>query len=231
MYSIIVIGGGIAGLSAAYYLHKNTAAQGSPVSITLLEREPYWGGKIITDRLDGFVIEGGPDTFLATKPWGVGLCRELGLSERLQGTNPHHKNTYVLHRKHLSPLPDGLTMMIPTRFAPMARTRLLSPIAKARMGMDFLLPPRPLNGDESLGTFVSRRLGRTAYERLIEAQHPDDFTRHLLDLDPPAVCNAARLQRQALRNPPKSPEEFLDTLLQQGLAGTVTQLEDMIELL
>ena len=65
----------------------------------------------------------------------------------------------------------------------------------------------------------------------IEAQHPDEFISHLLDLDPGAVCNAARQQRQALRNPPKSPEEFLDTLLRQGLAGTVAQLEDMIDLI
>ncbi len=65
----------------------------------------------------------------------------------------------------------------------------------------------------------------------IEAQHPDEFIGHLLDLDPGAVCNVARLQRQALKNPPKTPEEFLDTLLRQGLAGTVAQLEDMIDLL
>ncbi|MGE5222829.1 MAG: protoporphyrinogen oxidase, partial [Omnitrophica WOR_2 bacterium] len=126
------------------------------------------GGKISTDRQDGFVIEGGPDTFLATKTWGVDLCRQLGLEERLHGTNPEHKNTYVLHHGRLKPLPDGLTMMIPTRFGPMIRTGLLSPLAKARMGLDFFIPPSSLNGDESLGQFVSRRLGRTTYERLIE---------------------------------------------------------------
>jgi hypothetical protein len=65
----------------------------------------------------------------------------------------------------------------------------------------------------------------------IEAQHPDEFIGHLLDLDPGAVCNAARQQRQALRNPPKSSAKFLDTLLRQGLAGTVAQLEEMIDLI
>jgi oxygen-dependent protoporphyrinogen oxidase len=114
------------------------------------------------------VIEGGPDTFLATKPWGVALCRDLGLEPSLQGTNPDQKNTYVLHHGRLIPLPEGLTMMIPTRFAPMVSTRLLSWPAKVRMGLDFIMPPQRSNGDESLGAFVSRRLGRPAYERLIE---------------------------------------------------------------
>jgi len=164
MKRVVVIGGGIAGLSAAYTLLKS--AQG--VEVTVLEREPRWGGKIVTERADGFVIEGGPDTFLASKPWGVALCRELGLESRLHGTNPEHKNTYVLHRGQLQPLPDGLAMMVPTHFGSMARTRLLSWPAKARMGLDFLLPPRHDGYDESLGAFVSRRLGRTAYENLIE---------------------------------------------------------------
>jgi oxygen-dependent protoporphyrinogen oxidase len=168
MKRFVVIGGGIAGLSAAYTLQKKTSDQDLPVHITVLESGPYWGGKIRTDRVDGFVIEGGPDTFLASKPWAVNLCKELGISDRLHGTNPDRRNTYVLHHGQLEPLPDGLTMMIPTRFMPMLQTGLLSWPQKARMGVDFFLPPKPLNGDESLGGFVSRRLGRAAYERLIE---------------------------------------------------------------
>ena len=168
MKHLVIIGGGIAGLSAAYYLEQKTQAAGQATLLTVLEAAPGWGGKITTDRQDGFVIEGGPDTFLATKPWGVALCRELGLEERLHGTNPEKKHTYVLHQGRLEPLPDGLTMMIPTRFGPMIRTNLLSWPEKARMGLDFFMPPQPLNGDESLGSFVSRRLGRPAYERLIE---------------------------------------------------------------
>jgi oxygen-dependent protoporphyrinogen oxidase len=164
----IVIGGGIAGLASAYYLQRNAGQQVLPLEITLIEREARWGGKILTERKDGFVIEGGPDTFLATKPWGIALCRELGLEERLHGTNPHQKNTYVLHRGRLQPLPDGLAMMVPTHFGSIARTPLLSLPAKARMGLDYLLPPRQSLMDESLGSFVSRRLGRSAYENLIE---------------------------------------------------------------
>lgn len=167
MRHIVVIGGGIAGLSAAYYASKLADTQ-----VTLLESSDCWGGKITTDRVPfdngQFIIEGGPDTFVATKPWGVALCKELGLGKRLHGTNLHKKNTYVLNRDRLLPLPDGLAMMIPTNIEAILRSRLVSWFSKARMGLDFVLPPKSLNGDESLGTFVSRRLGREAYENLIE---------------------------------------------------------------
>jgi oxygen-dependent protoporphyrinogen oxidase len=165
---LTIIGGGIAGLSAAYYASiTNHYSQ-----ITILEADSRWGGKIATDRVpyDGghFIIEGGPDTFLATKPHGVALCKELGLSQRLHGTNPHKKNTYVLHKGRLLPLPDGLAMMIPSDVPSILRSRLLSWRGKARMGLDFILPAKNVNGDESLGAFISRRLGREAYENLIE---------------------------------------------------------------
>jgi oxygen-dependent protoporphyrinogen oxidase len=167
MTHIVVVGGGIAGLAAAYYASKLTDTE-----VTLLESSDRWGGKITTDRVpfdDGqFIVEGGPDTFLATKPWGVALCKELGLAERLHGTNPHRRNTYVLNRNRLLPLPDGLAMMIPTNIQAILRTELVSWFSKARMGLDFVLPPKPVDGDESLGSFVSRRLGREAYENLIE---------------------------------------------------------------
>ena len=165
MKKMIVIGGGIAGLAAAYYAQKN--APGS-TTVTLLERADYFGGKIVTDRTDGFVVEGGPDTFIVTKPWAMRLCKELGIADRLRGTNPQTKKTYILKKERLHELPGGLTMMIPTEFGPMIRTGLLSWPEKARMGMDFLLSPAADNGDETMGKFVTRRLGRAAYESLIE---------------------------------------------------------------
>src|SRR5215207_6922355 len=142
MTRIIIIGGGIAGLSSAYYASKVPDAQ-----VTVLESSSRWGGKIMTDRVP---IEAGPDTFLATKPWGVALCKELGLSERLHGTNPLKKNTYVLNQNRLLPLPDGLSMMIPTNIDAILKSRLISWFSKARMGLDFLLPAKADSGDESL---------------------------------------------------------------------------------
>jgi len=166
--NLIIIGGGIAGLSAAYYAIRNNQYK----KITLLEAGDRWGGKITTDRVSfengDFIIEGGPDTFLATKPWAVALCKELGLGDRLHGTNPHQKNTYVLHHNRLQPLPDGLAMMIPTNIPSILKSSLVSWPGKARMGLDFLLPSQNGHHDESLGNFVSRRLGREAYENLIE---------------------------------------------------------------
>lgn len=168
MNHIVIVGGGIAGLSAAYYATKKIP----DAQITLIESSNRWGGKITTDRAvfdDGqFIIEGGPDTFLATKPYATALCKELGLGERLHGTNPNHRNTYVLNKGRLLPLPDGLAMMIPSDIPSILRSGLISWAGKARMGLDFLLPAKSVNGDESLGTFVSRRLGRAAYENLIE---------------------------------------------------------------
>jgi len=152
MNQMVVIGGGIAGLAAAYYATKNLPN----TSISLIESSDRWGGKIRTDRVPfgngQFIIEGGPDTFLATKPWAVALCKELGLTERLHGTNPHQKNTYVLHRNKLEPLPDGLAMMIPTNVQAILQTHLVSWFGKARMGLDFFQPAKAVDGDESLGS-------------------------------------------------------------------------------
>jgi oxygen-dependent protoporphyrinogen oxidase len=168
MKNLIIIGGGIAGLSAAYYAAKKLPN----TQISLIESDSRLGGKISTDRAtfdDGqFIIEGGPDTFLASKPWGVALCKELELSDRLHGTNPNNKSTYVLNRNRLLPLPEGLAMMIPSDIPSILRSQLISWVGKARMGFDFLQPVKNINGDESLGSFVSRRLGREAYENLIE---------------------------------------------------------------
>ena len=168
MIRIVIIGGGIAGLSAAYYAKKNIPE----AQITLIEASNRWGGKITTDRVPfdhgQFIIEGGPDTFLATKPYATALCRELGLADRLHGTNPQKKNTYVLNKGRLLPLPDGLAMMIPTNISAILKSGLVSWLGKARMGLDFFQPAKAVDGDESLGAFVSRRLGREAYENLIE---------------------------------------------------------------
>jgi oxygen-dependent protoporphyrinogen oxidase len=138
------------------------------VRVTLLEATARLGGKIITEREDGFVVEGGPDSFLASKPRGVGLCQEIGLGASLQGVTPQPRRAYVLSRGQLHELPEGLTGLVPTRLAPLARSRLLSPAGKARLALDYLLPASRAIADESLGAFIRRRLGSEAWERLVE---------------------------------------------------------------
>ncbi len=161
---VIIIGGGIAGLATAYYLQQ----QPNPPSYTLIERAPRLGGKIVTNTGDGFVIEGGPDSFISQKPWAYQLCKALGLEDRLVGTNDERRKTYVVHKGGLKPLPDGVMLIIPTRFMPFALSPLISPLGKLRMGLDLFIPPKTDDSDESLADFITRRLGREALDKIAE---------------------------------------------------------------
>jgi len=163
---IAIIGGGIAGLATAYYLQEGARRAGLPLTYTLIERTPTFGGKISTDVRHGFVIEGGPDSFITQKPAALRLCRELGLEDRLVGTNDHRRKTYVLDGGRLCPLPDGVMLVVPTRLAPFALSPLISLRGKVRMGLDLLIPPRRENGDESLADFIRRRLGQEALDKI-----------------------------------------------------------------
>lgn len=164
----LVVGGGIAGLAAAHRLERAAEAAGVRLPVTLLEREGRLGGKILTEQAGEFILEAGPDAFVSTKPWALQLCRELGLEPRLMGANLAQRSVYVLRGGELQRLPEGLAMMVPARLGPLLASPLLSPGAKARLGLDLLLPARRGDQDESLASFLSRRLGRQAYERLIE---------------------------------------------------------------
>jgi oxygen-dependent protoporphyrinogen oxidase len=165
---VAVIGGGIAGLSTAYYLQQATRDAPHPTAVIVFERDARPGGKIVTDRPAGFVIEGGPDAFITQKPVAYELCRALGLGDRLIGTNDARRKVYVLAGGRLHPLPEGVRLIAPTRLGPFLRSALISPWGKVRMGLDLLLPGRPAPGDESLAAFVRRRLGREALDKLGE---------------------------------------------------------------
>lgn len=161
---VVVVGGGISGLAAALRLIELDPQ----LRITLLEQERRLGGKILTAREQGYVLECGPDLFLGAKPGGVELCRTLGIADRLHGTTPGLGASYVLRRGRLFRIPEGLTGLIPARLGPFARTRLLSPLGKLRALLDLAIPARRDEGDESVERFVVRRLGREMYERLVE---------------------------------------------------------------
>lgn len=167
MSSVVIIGGGISGLAAAYRLHKLDPT----LDLTLIERGSYFGGKILTEQVDGFVIEGAPDSFLARKARGVGLCEELGIAHTLYGRDPRHSGSFVKLGGALHPLPSGLSGMIPTNLQALADNSLISPAGKERLAQEVNLPPAPQNSeyaDESVAAFVSRRLGREVYEKLVE---------------------------------------------------------------
>ena len=159
---IAIIGGGISGLSAAWFAQKRG------LEYVLLEASERWGGKLQTEKIDGFVVEGGADSFLATKPWAAALARELGLGERLLGTNDTLRTIYILHQGQPVALPDGMQLIVPTKLWPFLKSPLLSLPGKLRMGLDWFLPPRTDTADETIGSFVRRRFGQEALERLGE---------------------------------------------------------------
>ncbi len=165
MNHVIIIGGGISGLAAAYRLYKSDP----DLPFTLLEQSARLGGKVITDQIDGLIVEGAPDSFLARKPRGVGLCEELGIADQLSGRRPEHADkTQVRFDGEFYPLPSGLSGMIPTDLDALANNPLISPEGQARLAQEATIPPALLNGDESVASFVSRRLGREVYEKLVE---------------------------------------------------------------
>lgn len=166
--TVIVIGGGITGLSAAYYLQRKAKEAGRPIRILLFERDEKFGGKIETERVDGFVIEKGPDSFLARKGAALELARELGLEDEVVGTDPRNKKTYILHKGKLHRIPAGLNVGIPTQFVPFATTGLLSLGGKIRAAMDLFLPKSKHTGDQSLGGFLARRLGDEVVDQMAE---------------------------------------------------------------
>ena len=139
-HHVVIIGGGITGLAAAFALTERASGRVPPITCTLIEADDRLGGKILTDRVGGFVIEGGPESFLSQKPWAMELCRQLGLSERLIGTNPERRHTFVLSRGRLRDLPEGLVMGLPTKLAPFLKSDLLSWAGKCRIAAELLLP-------------------------------------------------------------------------------------------
>ena len=159
---VVVVGGGIAGLASARALHE------SGHDVLLLEASSRFGGVIRTEKTGGFVVEAGPDAILAQKPEGLALCRALGLADRLIPTNPDTRTIFVLHRGRLHPLPEGMMLAVPTRIGPFLRSGLFSWPGKLRMGLDLLRPRGSAVEDESIASFVRRRFGAEAVERLGE---------------------------------------------------------------
>lgn len=170
---VVIVGGGIAGLSTAWYMQKAAQERGINLHYTLLEQADRFGGKILTETLEGFadgpfIVEGGPDSFLTQKPWAVQLARELGLGDRLLGTNDENRKVYVLNKGRPTPLPDGVLLIVPTKIMPFALSPLISPLGKLRMGLDLFIPPKMDGQDETLADFITRRLGGEALDKIAE---------------------------------------------------------------
>jgi oxygen-dependent protoporphyrinogen oxidase len=164
---IAIIGGGISGLSAAYYLEKERAA-GAPVEYSLFESGARLGGVMFSDKIGDCVVEGGPDSFLTEKPWANQLCAELGIAGDLIGSNDAQRVTYILVKGRLIPMPDGLMFMVPTKLIPTALTRLFSWKTKFKMLGELLHPPSPVGKDETVAQMVERHFGAEVVDRLAD---------------------------------------------------------------
>ena len=158
---VVVVGGGISGLSAAYELQ----ARGR--SVRVLEAASRPGGVIATERTGGWVIDAGPDSLLVQKPAAVALCRELGIADRLISTTPP-RTAYVLRDGRLHPISEGSFLGFPITVGALVRSPLFSLAGKARMAAELVVPRRTTEADESIGQFVQRRFGREAVDYLAE---------------------------------------------------------------
>jgi oxygen-dependent protoporphyrinogen oxidase len=161
---VVVIGGGIAGLAAAWRLEQLSPA----ISVTLIEAEPRLGGWIRTEHWGEVIIEHGPDSWVASKPAATELARALGLESEIIGLRAGQAETSIMHDGRLLPLPSGLSLVVPTRLRPLLTSPLLSPLGKLRLLAEYFVPPRLDEDDESLASFVRRRFGREFAERVAE---------------------------------------------------------------
>jgi oxygen-dependent protoporphyrinogen oxidase len=167
MKRIAIVGGGISGLSAAFCLQKARAA-GADLEYSLFESGQRLGGSMYSDRVEGCLVEAGPDSFLTEKPWAVSLCKELGIADQLIGSNDAQRKTYIVVNGRLVVMPDGLMFMVPTQLLPTALSSLFSWSTKLRMARELLHPPRPMQTDETVAELVERHFGAEVVDRLAD---------------------------------------------------------------
>ena len=160
---VVVVGGGLAGLSTAHAL----LAARPELEVLVLESHARAGGNVRTLHRDGSTVELGPDAFLTRPGHAEDLCRSLGLADTLRAPDEAASRVLVAHGDKLLPLPEGMALGMPRSLSQLARTRLLSPLGKARAALDPVLPARKAR-DVSVGALVGRRLGREVKEFLVE---------------------------------------------------------------
>lgn len=184
---VVIVGGGISGLAAAHRLLELGHDQ---TQVTLLEAGPRLGGTIQTEYRNGFLLERGPDSFISEKPEAVALAKRLGLESRLIETNEQFRRSFIVRNGRLRPVPEGFQLLAPSRVWPFLTTDIFSLTGKLRMAADLFLPRQTGYGDESLASFVRRRLGREALERMAQPMVGGIYT-----ADPETLSLRATLPR------------------------------------
>ena len=183
---VVIIGGGISGLAAAHRLSEQQ------VRVTLLEASHRLGGTLQTEEREGFLLERGPDSFISEKPQAVELAKRLGLESRLVQTNEQFRRSFIVRDGRLRTVPEGFQLLAPSRLWPFITSDIFSVAGKARMAADLLLPRKSTNGtnDESLASFVRRRLGVEALDRMAQPMVGGIYT-----ADPETLSLRATLPR------------------------------------
>jgi oxygen-dependent protoporphyrinogen oxidase len=159
---VAIVGSGVSALACGVRLKQRG------IDFTIFEKESSPGGKLSTEKIDDFIVEGGPDSFLPEKHWTVDLIKETGLEGELLPTNEAHKGTYIYSGGRLHRLPEGVMLMVPTMIMPLLRSGLISWPGKIRMGMELFVPKKTGTDEESLARFVTRRLGRECLDKIAE---------------------------------------------------------------
>jgi oxygen-dependent protoporphyrinogen oxidase len=244
MKRVLVVGGGISGLSTAYFLQEKIRESGEPIETLLVEKGQHLGGSILTEKVNGFIIEAGPDCFLSEKPWTLRLCERLGIEDEALNTN-ENRRTFILSRGALHPLPEGFMLLVPTSFMPFLLSTLISPLGKLRMAMDWFIPRRKTDEEESLAQFVCRRLGTEALEKVAEplvagihASVPETmslkatFPRFLdLEQEHGSLIRGMLARRkkfaQFMKNR-KGPERTMFVTLKNGMGGLIETLRERL---
>jgi oxygen-dependent protoporphyrinogen oxidase len=181
---VVVVGGGLAGLSAAESLLRSGG-----VSVTLVEPSGRVGGILSTRRQDGWLVERSADSFLAARPEAVGLVERLGLADELIGVDPRVRRALVLRNGHTEAVPAGFRLLAPGRLGSLLSSPLLSVSGKLRLVAERFVPGRPRGlADESLESFAVRRLGREAFERLVQPLAAGIWTADPARLSMAAAC-------------------------------------------
>ena len=224
---VVIVGGGMSGLAAAYELARRS------VSFLLLEATPAVGGVIKTERIDGFVIDAGPDALLTQKPAAIDLCRELGLSDRLRPQM--QRGAFLVRGGALRALPEASVFGIPVDWSPFVLSRAFSLRGKLRMAAEYALPGRPAAGDESIASFIGRRFGREAVEYLADPLlagiHGGDAERlsmqalfpRFLDMERRYGSLIRGLREGARQHPGKPPAPFV-----APLGGLLEMVESLV---
>lgn len=237
---IAIIGGGITGLAAAYEVQHWAEENSHPLSCELFEASKVVGGKIATDIIENeegkFLLEQGPDSFLVQKPWALELAKQLGLKYDLQETNSHQRHVFVLKKGQLRKMPEGMMLMVPTRFWPFVTTSVLSWSGKIRAAFEIFVPKKKDNEDESVAQFIQRRLGKEIFnyigEPLLAGIYNADSSRQSLHATFPQFASMEEKHGSLIRgmfSAPKSTSKSPFVSFKNGMQTLVSALEKKLQ--